>query len=554
MKFEPARQYYIRVAAGELEERELPDIFINVFRRRKIVECQTLDLLKLSQKIADSHYEVIQMSDGSIQELIDNIRQDIAPLFKICDAIALLDMLAAFAYVGIAQNYVRPEMTETLAIKNGRHAIREKIHTDKFIPNDAYATQQSRFQIITGCNMSGKSTYIRSLALMAVMAQVGSFVPASYASFPIFHQLFARVSVDDNIEANVSTFSSEMRETAFILRNVNKHSMVIIDELGRGTSTRDGLCLAIAIAEALIDSRALIWFVTHFRDLAHFLAERNGVVNLHLAVEMGETNKIHMLYKIAEGCVQEKHYGITMAKVMNLPPKVIEIAEKVAQTIAQNAERRQRSSRTVAVVRRRKLILGLKEQLTQARDGNMSEEALGIWLQELQVEFVKRMAALNMEIDAIGRDDSDEEESVEMKRIKDLTRVSEDVSDIDSNGQKQNTDRDLSVQPRSVSEHEPDDFSCEMTGALQLDDSEIYDDGQGEVLGRGLSIQPRSIGEEEPFDDLGYEMTGALQLDDSDNYDDGQEEVLDRDLSVQPRSIDEKEPLDDLSYEMTGAL
>ncbi len=133
--------------------------------------------------------------------------------------------------------------------------------------------------------MSGKSTYIRSVALMGVMAQVGSFVPAQYASFPIVHQLFARVSMDDSIEANISTFASEMRETAFILRsilpilqspvnaansrtrNIDNQSLAIIDELGRGTSTRDGLAIALSIAEALVESKALVFFATHFREL-----------------------------------------------------------------------------------------------------------------------------------------------------------------------------------------------------------------------------------------------------------------------------------------------
>ena len=131
--------------------------------------------------------------------------------------------------------------------------------------------------------MSGKSTYIRSVALMSIMVQVGSFVPASYASFPIIHQIFARVSMDDCIEANVSSFAAEMRETAFILRygfckskhaamltsyrNIDKRSLAIIDELGRGTSTRDGLAIALSIAEALVDSRAIVFFATHFREL-----------------------------------------------------------------------------------------------------------------------------------------------------------------------------------------------------------------------------------------------------------------------------------------------
>lgn len=371
------------------------------------MECQTLDLLKWNQKIADSHHEVLQMSDRAVQDLIDKIRVDVAPLIRICEAVALLDMVAAFAQLVTTQDYCRPELTNTLAIKSGRHPIREKVHKAQFIPNDAYATQQSRFQIITGCNMSGKSTYIRSLALMAIMAQIGSFVPATYASFPIFHQLFARVSLDDCIEANVSTFAAEMRETAFILRNVDERSMVLIDELGRGTSTRDGLCIAIAIAEALVESRALVWFVTHFRDLAKILAERNGVVNLHLAVDISNADSMTMLYKISNGVVTDEHYGIALAKVVGLPPGIIKIAEEVSNTLTQNMEKRKKSSKAIALARRRRLILNLREQLVQANEGNMQGHVLASWLKKLQDEFVKRMSAIDAEAEAPSDEESE---------------------------------------------------------------------------------------------------------------------------------------------------
>lgn len=447
MKYDTLRQYYIQIPTSELEDRELPEIFIHPVRRKKILECQTLDLKKWNQKIVDSHNEVLQMSDGAIQDLICDVREEIEPLFKACDAIAMLDMLGSFAQLATTQDYCRPEITKTLAVKSGRHPIREKIHNQRYIPNDAYASQQSRFQIITGCNMSGKSTYIRSLALMAVMAQIGSFAPASYASFPIFHQLFARISMDDCIEANVSTFAAEMRETAFILRNVDERSMVIIDELGRGTSTRDGISIAIAIAEALVDSRALVWFVTHFRDLAIILGERNGVVNLHLAVELDtQKDRMTMLYRIANGCVQERHYGLALARVMDLPPDVLQVAEKVSKTLVMNAERRKRSSKAIAVARRRKLVLNLKEQLTHARDGNMKGKVLSTWLKNLQDEFVARMAAVNKEIEAAeadqngevivpattaaaaekgGDDDSDEEEEAESEDDEEEARLSQ---------------------------------------------------------------------------------------------------------------------------------
>ncbi|KAK4695847.1 DNA mismatch repair protein MSH4, partial [Lecanoromycetidae sp. Uapishka_2] len=410
MKYDTARQFFIRLDASQLEERTLPDVFINVFRKRNTIECQTLDLLKWNQRIVDSHNEVLQMSDRKIQQLIAEIRNRIEPLFRISAGIALVDMIASFAQMVTTQDYCRPELTQTLAIKNGRHPIREKIYDETYIPNDAYATQQTRLQIITGCNMSGKSTYIRSLALMAVMAQIGCFVPASYASFPIFHQLFARVSMDDSIEANVSTFAAEMRETAFILRNIDKRSMVIIDELGRGTSTRDGLCIAIAVAEALVESRAYVWFVTHFRDLPKILAERNGVCNLHLAVDMGENDKLKMLYKVAGGAVEEQHYGIALAKVVDLPQDVIRVAEEVSKKLTANIERQKKNSRPVLLARRRKLLLNLREQLMQAKEGNMQGKVLMTWMKKLQDEFVIRMAALDAEVAAAEEENAREQE------------------------------------------------------------------------------------------------------------------------------------------------
>ncbi|KAL8651804.1 MAG: hypothetical protein Q9210_003054 [Variospora velana] len=405
LKYDTARQYYIRISASELEERNLPDVFINVFRRKNIVECQTLDLLKINQKIIDSHNEILQLSDGAIQDLIDRVRENIAPLFKTCEAIALLDMLASFAQLVTTADYCKPELIEdTFGIKNGRHPIREKIQTERFVPNDVYATQQSRFQIITGCNMSGKSTYIRSIALMTIIAQIGCFVPATKASFPIRHQLFARVSADDDntVEANVSTFAAEMREMAFILRNIDRRSLVIVDELGRGTSTRDGLTIAIAIAEALVESKAQVWFATHFRELAHVLSERSGVVNLHLAVDMSENHdRLTMLYTVEKGCIKETHYGIAMAKVAGLPANVIEIAEHVSSTLERNTERKRKQSKGIALARKRKLILGLRVQLKQAQESGMEGVVLGKWLKALQDEFVRGMAALDEEIEAV---------------------------------------------------------------------------------------------------------------------------------------------------------
>jgi len=406
-KYDNVRQFYIRLPASELQERNLPPIFTNVFRKRTWIECQTLDLVKLNQKITDSHTEILMMSDQATQMLIGDVHGHMSSLFKISESIAMLDMMTAFAHLVTSHEYVRPSIRDTLATKSGRHPIREKVQSRTFIPNDVYASQQTRFQIITGCNMSGKSTYIRSIALTQVMAQIGSFVPAEYAAFPIMRQIFARVSMDDSIEANVSTFAAEMRETAFILRNIDRNSLAIVDELGRGTSTRDGLAIALAIAEALVDSRALVWFATHFIDLAAIMGERTGVINLHLSVESSD-DTMTMLYKVAEGAVREKHYGLKLACVVPLPPALIEVATQVAEKLEKSVQKRKRASAAVVSERRRKLILNLKEHLVQARNGVMEGEVLAAWLKELQREFVVRMTAIEGEA-AATQSDSDED-------------------------------------------------------------------------------------------------------------------------------------------------
>ncbi|GFG00996.1 mutS protein homolog 4 [Aspergillus udagawae] len=406
LKFDSARQYYISVSASEVET--LPEIFINIYRRKNRIECQTLNLVKLNQKIIDAHNEVVNMSDQTIQSLINDVCSEISVLFKVSEAIAMLDMLASFAELATCNEYIRPELTDVLAIKSGRHPIREKIHTKKFIPNDAYATQQSRFQIITGSNMSGKSTYIRSLALMTIMAQIGCFIPAEYASFPVIRQLFARVSTSDDLEANVSTFAAEMREMAFILRNIEPRSMVIVDELGRGTSTTDGLAIAIAIAEALIESRAHVWFVTHFRDLALILAERSGVVSLHLAAEISpDISRMVMLYKIAEGPDTTQFYGLAVAKLVDLPPGVLESAQAVSEKLNKIAQRRHSKSKALMLSRKRNLLLSLREQLLQARNGTLEGDALRQWLKKLQDNFVLRMAAVEEETAEMSDDEVD---------------------------------------------------------------------------------------------------------------------------------------------------
>ncbi|KAI1500054.1 muts domain V-domain-containing protein [Biscogniauxia marginata] len=395
LKFDDKRHYWLRLQKSDFEDRPLPEILINQVRKGVWIECQTLTLVQLNNRIVDSTNETTMLSDKIIQELLEAIRGHVPDLFRVCESIALLDMIASFCQSVTTREYVRPELSDTLALKGARHPICERVNPENFVPNDVFANDLHRFQIITGCNMSGKSTYIRMISLLQVMAQIGCYVPAQYAAFPIIQQLFVRMSTDDSIEANMSTFSLEMREMAFILRNINGKSLAVIDELGRATSTRDGLAIALAISEALIQSHSLIWFATHFQQLASILGSRPGVLNLHLSTKISDLNgdkpKITMLYKISSGTVQEENYGLNLARVIGFPEKFIRIAEEVSMTLAENIEQKRQNSQSRKLIQRRRLILNLHETLTQLHESNMDDAARGAYLRRLQNEFVTRM-------------------------------------------------------------------------------------------------------------------------------------------------------------------
>ncbi|KAL5875458.1 MutS protein msh4 [Pyricularia oryzae] len=352
-------------------------------------------------EISDASCEVLIQSEKVVESLVKELRTQIPHLTRLCQAIGYLDMLASFAYLVTISDYCRPDMTSTVAMTSARHPIVEQCVAN-FVPNHYYVSDQYSFQIITGCNMSGKSTYIKTLAVLQVMAQIGSFVPAEYASLPIVHKIFTRISKDDSIESNLSTFSLEMREMAFILRNIDSRSLAIIDELGRGTSTRDGLAIAIAISEALIESGAQVLFATHFHELATVLNDRPHVVNQHLQAETSVVGdgpdakpKITMIHKIAKGPLKDDSYGLDLARVIGFPPSFIENAQNLAERLRRNAAAKKQSSDQHRLMRRRALVTNLRELLIQARDSHMDDSALLTLLKRLQVDFVNRMAEID---------------------------------------------------------------------------------------------------------------------------------------------------------------
>ena len=176
-------------------------------------------------------------------------------------------MLVSLAHFCTLGSYVRPEFTDTLAVKQSRHPILDKTLSHTFVPNNIYASNDTRLSVITGPNMSGKSTYLCQIALLQVLAQIGCFVPAEYASFPLTNHIFTRMGSCDDIETNTSTFSQEMKEVNYILQNVSDRSLVLLDELGRGTSSLEGAGLCQAVCEKLLSTRACVFLVTHYAHL-----------------------------------------------------------------------------------------------------------------------------------------------------------------------------------------------------------------------------------------------------------------------------------------------
>ncbi|KAL7960411.1 muts domain V domain-containing protein [Trichoderma compactum] len=395
LKFDNRRMYWFRIPAADLDKDMIQRDFINVIPKKNHVECQTLNLVKLNQRLFDTSTEIVMRSDAAIRGLVRELRRQVSPLFRICESIALVDMISSFGQITTTRDYVRPNIEDTLALKSARHPILDKKMASEYIPNDYYSAEQHRFHCVTGCNMSGKSTYIRSVALLQIMAQIGCFVPAEFASFPIIHNIFARISTQDNIEANLSSFGVEMREMAFILKNIDNKSLAIIDELGRGTSTRDGMAIAMAISEALLNTGASIWFATHFVELARVFADRLGVLNLHLAsntsVGEGGLPQLTMLYKANAGTVDdENHYGIALARAIGMPGSFINCAEVVANDLRKRRESNRQSSDAYKEIHRRRLALNLYEAINQAKK-SPNKETISTYLDRLREQYILRL-------------------------------------------------------------------------------------------------------------------------------------------------------------------
>ena len=299
----------------------------------------TEELKALEEKILTSGERAIQLESRLYAQLLEVLSENIENLKKISGALALLDCLTSFATVAKERRYVCPKIMdsgETLKITDGRHPVVEAISKDRFVPNDTLLdNEENRCAIITGPNMAGKSTYMRQVALIVVLAHIGAFVPAKAAEIPLTDRIFTRVGASDNLIFDQSTFMVEMTEVATILLHATKDSLLVLDEVGRGTSTYDGLSIAWSVIEFLAKNvRAKTLFSTHYHELTELENSLDGVKNYKVTVK--ELNgAVVFLRKIARGGAN-RSFGIEVASLAGVPKEVTARAKMILKTLEKN--------------------------------------------------------------------------------------------------------------------------------------------------------------------------------------------------------------------------
>jgi len=328
--------YYLEITAAQAARAPIPADYIRKQTLKNQERFITPQLKEHEEKVLRAE----QQAQNLEQELFNTLRAVVAAqgarLRQTAEVLAQVDVLAALGVLAVKGSYCRPELTELpiLEIREGRHPVLDRLQpTGQFVPNDVLLGEETgRVQIITGPNMAGKSTYIRQAALLTIMAQIGSFVPAKAARVGLADRIFARVGASDELGRGQSTFMVEMTETARILHAATERSLVILDEIGRGTSTYDGISLAWAVTEFLHDvicCRTL--FATHYHELTELTATLKQARNWNVAVREDDDG-IVFLHKIVEGAA-DKSYGIHVARLAGIPIQVVERARVILETL-----------------------------------------------------------------------------------------------------------------------------------------------------------------------------------------------------------------------------
>jgi DNA mismatch repair protein MutS len=321
--------YYLEVTRANLDK--VPPHYV---RKQTVANGErfiTPELKEMEGKILGAEERGMKLEYELFQRVREEVLGRLAELQRAASALGPLDVLGAFAETARLFNYCRPTMDDggSLFIREGRHPVLEQtLSEEQFVPNDTCLDEATRIALITGPNMAGKSTYIRQVALLTILAQIGSFVPAKRARIGVVDRLFARVGATDELSRGQSTFMVEMTETANILNNATPRSLVILDEIGRGTSTFDGISLAWAITEHIHDAigcRTL--FATHYHELVELEKTKPRLRNANVAVSQSQ-GEIVFLHRIVPGGADQS-YGIHVAKLAGVPAPVLDRAREI---------------------------------------------------------------------------------------------------------------------------------------------------------------------------------------------------------------------------------
>ena len=349
--------YYIEVAKGQLGL--VPDTYIRKQTLSTGERYITQELKELESKILGAKDRIVSLEYEIFTQLRNKISEQSPRVQKTAQAIAQLDVLCSFAHTAVHNHYCRPEvdLSGEIRITQGRHPVVEQmLKNTLFVPNDTVlGADGCRAAIITGPNMAGKSTYMRQVALIVLMAQMGSFVPASSARVGIVDKLFTRIGASDDLSSGQSTFMVEMNEVADILKNATPRSLLILDEIGRGTSTFDGMAIAKAVLEYAVDAKKLgakTLFATHYHELTSMEQENPEIRNFNIAVKKRQGEMI-FLRKIIPGAADDS-YGVEVAKLAGLPDKLISRARAVLKELESDAPKapvvRKESSNQVSLM------------------------------------------------------------------------------------------------------------------------------------------------------------------------------------------------------------
>ena len=336
IKYNKVFGYYLEVTNSFKDQ--VPDYYV---RKQTLTNAEryiTPELKELEDTILGSQDRLVELEYDLFRQIRDTIADNVARILATARAVAQIDVFVSLALVAGQNNYCKPKINESgvIDIKGGRHPVVEKmLANDSFVENDTYLNNaESRISIITGPNMAGKSTYMRQTALITLMAQIGSFVPAESANIGLCDRIFTRVGASDDLASGQSTFMIEMNEVANILRNATKDSLLILDEIGRGTSTFDGLSIAWAVVEYIADPNILgakTLFATHYHELTELEGKLSSVNNFCIAVQE-EGDDIVFLRKIIKGGA-DRSYGIQVARLAGVPEPVLKRAREICNEL-----------------------------------------------------------------------------------------------------------------------------------------------------------------------------------------------------------------------------